>query len=418
MCGRCWKPAGATEPTLADAWRVEKEEKKEAALSTQRLVLYAALFLFVSVLAVGFLSLLPVYAVHQGMPPAGVGYFMAFAYAVLVGGSIAVGWLFERFGRPRFLFLAVGVGSMAGLLLMRLTAGIWLLAALTALICFCIGMGMPLVGILVGHYVEQGARGRVFGILSSVNGLGALVAGLTAGKIADRWGYPAMFAALAVPMALWTLTALAAPVTRQPAAAAPGSPAPEPAAGGLGAAFYLLLAGYVVACLASFVRSLGSPLAMLGLGYSAAAVSNTQAALGAVSMPLPFLVGWLSDRLGRKGLLMICFLMATAALLTLARATALWQFFVAAGLIALFNLSGSLGAALTADLLPRPALPRALARLHAAQWFAGVVGFALTGLAFQRFGTLATFLGAACLPLVGVALVAAIGRPAAKPSEA
>ena len=48
------------------------------------------------------------------------------------------------------------------------------------------------------------------------------------------------------------------------------------------------------------VRMMGTSLAMSELGFEAAAISSTVAVTGAVVLPLPPPLGWLSDRLGRK----------------------------------------------------------------------------------------------------------------------
>lgn len=385
-------------------------------MSKRRLALLFVIMLFIYMMAYGLVPLMPVYATHLGMPPALVGYYMAFAFAALAGGSLSAGWVFLRVGRPKALLIAIGALTVPCMLLLGATTTLWQFALLTALVWLCVGMGGALVLILAGHYAEPRARGRIFGILSSATGFGGLIGGLTTGRVADRWGYPTMFAMLAGAMLFWVLAAAVISLPKAPAA-----PQRQPASGAsatpaLGLAFYLLFAANFVASLASAMRTLGSPLVMNSLGYSAASISSTQAALGAVAIPLPFLVGWLSDRVGRRWLLMVAFAAASAALFTLANATLLWHFFVAAGLISVFNLSSPLGSALTADLVPRQSMARGIALYSGATWIAGVVGFASTGLAIQRFGMLATFLAGACLPALAIVLVASIRKPRSEAS--
>jgi MFS family permease len=67
---------------------------------------------------------------------------------------------------------------------------------------------LTLLSILTGLFAEEAKRGKVFGFLSLAGTLGASVGGLTTGGIADRWGYPTMFAALSPFSILLPLAAL------------------------------------------------------------------------------------------------------------------------------------------------------------------------------------------------------------------
>jgi hypothetical protein len=107
------------------------------------------------------------------------------------------------------------------------------------------------------------------------------------------------------------------------------------------------------------VRMMGTSLAMSELGFEAAAISSTVAVTGAVVLPLPPLLGWLSDRLGRKRFLALGYLMGTASLLASAASISLWHFWISACLGSVMsNVNNSVGSALVTDLVPRASLGR------------------------------------------------------------
>jgi MFS family permease len=163
---------------------------------------------------------------------------------------------------------------------------------------------------------------------------------------------------------------------------------------------------------ASYVSRLGTWLAMNDLGFSAAAVSSTSAVGGVATLPIPPLIGWLSDRLGRRRFLVLCYLAGAVSLLILLVAMRLWHFWLAIALLCtLWSVSGAVGPALVADIVPRESLGRGISLFSATAWVGGVVGFAGTGYAVQNLGIPTTFTLAALLPLTAIVLLIPI-RPA------
>jgi MFS family permease len=168
----------------------------------------------------------------------------------------------------------------------------------------------------------------------------------------------------------------------------------------------LLFLASLAAGVAVFVRTLGTSLAMDDLGFGSAAISSTAAVAGAVTLPLPLLMGWLSDRLGRKRFLTLGYLGGVVGLLTLAGAASLWHFWVAAALATLMvNMNNGVGSALVTDLVPQASLGRGMSLFTTTTWVGGIVGFAVTGRAIQSFGASATFIAGAFLPLMAILLV-------------
>jgi MFS family permease len=228
---------------------------------------------------------------------------------------------------------------------------------------------------------------------------------LASGPIADRWGFNTLFAGFALISILWPLTALlvedkvATKVQRRGASTVAQRRQ-------LGFNFILLLMASVAAMAAFYVASLGRALTMNGLGFGAAAISGTAAFSGAVTLPLPPLIGWLSDRVERKRLLAVCYLGGLVGLLALAVAASLWQFWVASALlVVLFNANRTVGSALVTDLVPGASLGSGMSLFGATTWIGGIIGSAGAGQAVQIFGTTATFVAGGFLLLLAVPLL-------------
>lgn len=157
---------------------------------------------------------------------------------------------------------------------------------------------------------------------------------------------------------------------------------------------------------AGFVINLGRSLLMTDLGFGALEISSTGAVSGVVAMPLPFLMGWLSDRMGRRIFLYLGYLAGAAGLVMFVMSTSLWHFFSVSVLQAiLMGVNGTIGNAMVTDVVPQESLGRGLALFGATGWIGGVLGFAGTGYALQNLGTVPTFILATSLPLIAIVLL-------------
>jgi MFS family permease len=236
-----------------------------------------------------------------------------------------------------------------------------------------------------------------------------LTGGLLTGPVADRWGYPAMFGALALFLGLWPAGALLlgrrADVPAHPdGAAAQARPR-------LGRSYSLLFAASLVSAVAGFVSILGRSLSMSALGLSATAISSTGAIGSAASLPLPLVVGGWSDRVGRTRFLLLCYLASAAGMVLLALSTSLWHFWVAVVVSSVAStVLSAVAPALVTDLVPREALGRGMGLYTMTGWIGAVIGFAGTGHAVQRLGMLPTLIASGALPLVSIALLMPVHR--------
>lgn len=126
---------------------------------------------------------------------------------------------------------------------------------------------------------------------------------------------------------------------------------------------------------------------MSELGFDVLELSSTSVIGELVLMPLPLLMGWLSDRINRKPFLVLGYLSVLVALILLAFPTTLWPFwpvFTFQGIAMQSN--SSVGNAWVTDQLPREGVGKELTLFSTTGWIGGVIGFAAAGFALQTFG--------------------------------
>jgi AAHS family 4-hydroxybenzoate transporter-like MFS transporter len=136
------------------------------------------------------------------------GWYLSISYLGLAAGALVAGWLSDRLGRRKGLYIIAGAIGVPAIWLMGRAPNLWALTVITAVTWFLGGAGLALGNILTGLFAGAEERGKVFGILSLTGGLGGLIGGLGAGWLVDRWGFPTMFTAVALFGAVWPLAAL------------------------------------------------------------------------------------------------------------------------------------------------------------------------------------------------------------------
>jgi len=364
----------------------------------------------------GLLPLLPVYAKQLGAKSAATGYYMSFTYIAIAASTVAAGWLSDKLQRRKMLLMLVGVLIIPSTLLLGQVPSFGYLIVLTAVTWFLGGMGLTLVSILAGMFAQKTERGKVFGTLALTGALGSLIGGLTTGPLADRYGYPTMFTVMATGMVLVPLAALfledRPAIQTQAGQASVLQNRPE-----LGNKFFLLIIASTLVGIVNFSGILGISLAMLGQSFGATAIASTMVVGGAIALPIPPIVGRLSDRIGRKRLLALSYLMGSLLLLILARSISIWHFWLVSALrSALFYANNGLGQAMVTDLVSKESLGRGIALFNATAWIGGILGFGTTGYAIQNLGLVSTFIMGSFLPLIAILLL--IPVPKAKPAEA
>ena len=353
------------------------------------------------------LPLLPLYLGELGAQVADSGLYLSLIFAALMAGSLIGGWLSNRTNQRKAMLLVSAIVSMAALLLLTQFTSLTALLLLAMVIWFVGGLTTASVNILAGLHAPAGQRGRVFGAIGVTVGLSQFAGGLIAGPVVSRWGFQGLFLLLAMMQVAPILAALFVDDRIQ-------APRPIPSTTGrrsTSEGYWLLLAAAFLVYIVNFTVVLGRPLAMQAAGLDAGAISSTVAIAGLVALPLPFVMGWLSDRIGRKSLLALAWALFASGLFLLAFANTLALFWLSAALMSAMTSTLSLSSALVADLVRRSYLSTGLSRLSATPWLGAIVGSSVAGVVIAAFGLRATFLVAAVLPIVSALMALMLHQP-------
>ncbi len=367
------------------------------------IALFAAYLLLASV-ANGLGSLWPVYIARLGGGPAFMGYFTAVGTLAMTIGTIGAGWLADRFQQRKLLFvLACALLSVCMLLFSRVQ-NLLQLTLVNFAGGIATGAGYGLVSILGGLLAGKAERGKVFGILTLAMNASLLVGGVAYGPIADRWGFPTLFLVSAVVGGVCLISGLFLTDFKVPKIAHTHT---QPGTGRalFGSSFILLLGATLFSSLAWLVGRLGLFMAMSQLGFAATAISLSSAVGGIISLPAPLVLGWLSDRIGRRRLILVCYLAGLASLPVLAWAHNVGSFWCASALVSVLYASTALASALVTDIAPRESLDLGLSWLWGVTNLGTVLASPATGLSLQYLGQRNAFLVSMLAPLAAIALL-------------
>ena len=375
----------------------------------QPLVYLFASSLIVLFVGMGLFPLLPLYAAEFGASKTLVGVYFAAMYVSNAAGSMFPAWFAGRLGRKSLFLAGSGLGIPALLLLSRATA-FWQVVVLTSILWFSGGLILALVGVFTGLYAEGKSRGKSFSLMSLPMPLGALIGGAVIGKLVIWQGYAFMFAVLGVIWSALPLIGLLVLQDRPAKAVELASVSDGKARPQFGSTFYLLLGLTLLSTVAISAGRLGTSLSMQSLSFSASAIASTAMVSGLFTLPLTFLIGALSDRLGRERFLTTSYLLAAMGALILVLATQLWQFWLAATLLLVaLTASGAMASALITDVSRPEALTRGLSWLKGMTSMAGIISFASTGFLLDNYGPITLYLIATTLPLISAAVLEVVG---------
>jgi MFS family permease len=351
----------------------------------------------------GLLPLLPLYAMERGASQAASGLFLAFAYLCIALGTMAAGTLPRTFRHRRLLLVACGIPQLPLVWLGGHVANALQLAIVTGVSWFLGGVIQSQAATIVGLAAKPEDRGTSFGILGMTNGLGSLIGGLGVGYLADQFGYRGVFNSLAAFSILFVVGGLLS----IEAPASPAEPAHEAAPGErrIGRVLILLLIAQLLLAVTIGPGNLGRSLSMNAGGFSKFAISLTAAIQGSVTLGFVLVMGWLSDKVGRKWVLIASCAAITASLLLLGFSRALWQFCVFAVLYSFLGLPPSVGPAYVVDVDPTGNVGRNVSLVQSAFWVGCIAGMACTGYAIERLGMGIAILVSASFPVVAVILL-------------
>lgn len=358
-------------------------------------------------------NLMPLYLPRIGGNAASTGLVLAVAYLSLALSALAAGQLAARFQRRTFWLRLGGLAAAPLAWGLRGASTVVALALLLACLWFATGLVAAMVGLLTARSATPGQRGRGFGLVGLSAGVGLFLGSLAGGRIVERWGFGALFAALGGGYLLIPLVGLL--VREGRAGARDEGRAVSARVVVANRTFLALFIASIVGQAANIVLNLARPLLMAGLRFEPTAITTAAAVGSLVTLPLPLVVGRLSDRLGRKPLLLLCFLGPPTGLLVLTVAQRAPHFWAASILGSVLGLSGVVASALAADLFPAGALDTALSLLGATTWVGVVIGLSVGGAAIEALGIRPVLLLGVLGSLLALGLVALIADP--RPGE-
>lgn len=372
--------------------------------NTQLFYIFYANFTILFI-GMGLFPLLPVYAGEFGASSTTVGIYLALTYASITVGTLLTSWLAERLTH-KGAFVGAGVLGVPALVLLGQATALWQVVIFTGIVWFSGGIGLALVSVFTGLYADENNRGKSFGLMSLAAPLGAIIGGITVGRLVEWQGYPLMFGVLAIIWAGWPVVAFWK-VKNEPSAAAV-SKSKGTGANGMqpGRVFHLLLLAALLSAMTVRVGRLGLSLSMKASFFTPGDIANANVVGGLVTLPVVLWFGMLSDRLGRKRALALGYLVAAGGALTLSVAGQLWHYWAAATLLlAAQSANGAVASAFATDFLPPEALSRGLAWLNTTGWVAGILGYAGGGAMMDTLGATSLFLIVTGFALVATSLL-------------
>jgi len=318
------------------------------------------------------------------------------------------GWLSDRIGK-RKPFLVLGYGLSTAAKGVFAFAATWP-AVLGLRLADRLGKGLrnPPRDALIADSVPVEQRGRAFGLHRALDTTGAAIGPLVAFFMLSRWpgDYRRIFAATVIPgvFSVLVLTVFVRSVRRT---GKPATAEPKPAAP-LGRAFRRFV-------IADTVFQLGnSSLAFVllraktgGLAESLVPLAYVLSNVVHASLALP--LGAISDRIGRRRLILTGYLLYAVIYALLAWSGKPWVTVGALALYGFFNaLTEGSGKALVADLVPADRRGTAFGLQNTAAGIALLPASAMAGWLWDRRGPTTTFALDAALAVVAAILFAVL----------
>ena len=368
----------------------------------------AALFVYSLVAFSGgnaMMAFLPVYALRLGANEVGAGIYLSLSFVAVSVGVLISGWLSDRFQRRKLTLIVCAVVGVPAIFLMGQVGSIELLTLFTMISWFIGGMTNATINILTAMHANPQARGRIFGIMATTLALGQVIGGFASGVIVEHWGYTTLFTVVAIA---WLIPILCGLALDDHMLSYTNKERTSPAAR-VNGSLWLLVGANILASISNFSAGLARPLLMDRMGFDAPAIASAVTVSGLITLPLPVVVGWLSDRISRKQLLIGSYALASFGAVIMITALQLWQFWLSASMFALVAGMVGVGLAYVTDLVPSEGVGSALAYFSATPPLAAVIGYAGTGLILQSLGMEGTFIAGAALPVAAIAMMLAIG---------
>ncbi|HYM91684.1 MAG TPA: MFS transporter [bacterium] len=345
-----------------------------------------------------------------GAPAAAVGVIEGIAEGTASFLKLFSGWISDRLGRRRAIVIA-GYALSAVAKPLLAAAGPWTVVLL-ARFTDRVGKGVRTSArdALLADSAPRAGRGRAFGFHRSADTLGAVLGPLLAIPLlaASHDQLRVLFVLSVIPAALGLAALFAVrdrPVPPGPPSAPP-APAPRLAVAALDTPFRRYLAALGIFALGNssdaFIilrgRQLGMPLVPIILAYAA---YNLIYALSA------YPAGVLSDRIGRRPMVVAGFVFFAAVYAGFAVIGAAWQFWTLMAIYGVYmGLTDGLTRALAADLSAPEGRGTALGWVHMVAGAGALLASLIAGALWTEVGPSAPFFYGAAMAAIAAAYLA------------
>ncbi len=187
-----------------------------ALLRNRSLVLLSTSGAFRSMTQIGLLTFLPLYLAHElGYSPFTIGAAMFALQAAGLMASPVAGHLSDKLGRRSVMMTSMAMTAVV-LLVMALAGKSPAFIVLIAVLGFFLYAIRPVIQAWLLEVTPKNMGGSSIGVLFGAQSLGASVAPLLSGLIADRWGLQTTFYFLAATIVAANLLILAMPRQDKP----------------------------------------------------------------------------------------------------------------------------------------------------------------------------------------------------------
>lgn len=373
-------------------------------MSKKQLLLFCVVLVLIFGNGSGFVTMIPVHLSRLGVAPDKIGYLFSLLYFGIASSGILAGWLADRFGHHKLMSVFSAAGELIASVAMLLGARSFLLLTIGLFFSwFFAGFHAALISALVGLQSKENERGRVFGIIGFITGLGPVISGFLYGKIVDFYGFEALLNLNLAITVLWMILSF---FYKQPSILA-ASPQTEHKVGSakLPTSFYLVVFAATLGWTIVNGGKLGITLLMTRLRFSANDISLTVGIASLAALAMPLLLGWMSDIIGRKPLLLGLNLLGLAGLFLISQGHGMVGFCIASSLLSIYSCFGGLSNALITDVMPKENLGFGLSVINSTAHIAGLFSSVFVGQAINIFGFTTPFLIGMIFPLIAASLI-------------